>query len=126
MAKQGVELITVLSAGTRQIQVGRQPNPSSIDAIYIAKKQVADQVNAQGMELMGKKFVKYTVEKISLTNNKEAILGYAEDSLGNTGINYAIPANGYEYAVAFIYETASDAVADASARKQLINSIEFS
>lgn len=127
MAQQGVELITVLrsSDGRKTIQIARQPNPASIDALYMAKKQVTDQVNAQGMELMGTKFVKYTIERVRLSPNQEAVLGYAEDTTGKTGINYAIPVKGYEYAVMFLYTTSSDAKMDSSMREQLIESVQF-
>jgi len=127
MAQQGVELITVLisSDGGKTIQVARQQNPSSIDSLYAAKKQVSEQVNSQGMELMGTKFVKYTVERVRLIPNQEAVLGYAEANTGQTGISYAIPVNGYEYGVVFLYKTSSDAKTDSSAREQLIESIQF-
>jgi hypothetical protein len=127
MAKQGIELITVLTSadGRKTIQIARQPNTASIDSLYAAKKQVADQVNAQGMEMMGTKFVKYTVERVQLSPNQKAVLGYAEDSTGKTGINYAIPVKGYEYAVIFLYTTSSDGDTDSLIREQLIESLEF-
>jgi len=127
MQSQGVELITVLrsSDDSLTLQVGRQKNPSNIDSLYNDKKGVGDTVNSQGMTLMGEKFVKYTISKITLPKQGILVMGYAQKDNGQTGISYWQIHGGYEYAIIFIYPNAQRADLGQALRNNVIESIGY-
>ena len=127
MQSQGLEVITVLvsSDNSLTLQVARQQNPATIDSLYNDKKGVADTVNSQGMTLMGEKFVKYTVSKMTFPKQGILVMGFAEKDNGQTGISYWQLHGGYEYATIFIYANAQRADSGQALRNTVIDSTSF-
>jgi hypothetical protein len=127
LQSQGVELITVLRSSDNllTLQVGRQQNPASIESLIEDKRAISDTVNSQGMTLMGEKFIKYTVSKITLPKQGVLVMGYAEKDNGQTGISYWQLHGGYEYAIIFIYPNAQSADSGQAIRTAVIDSIRF-
>ena len=127
MKAQGIDLIALLRAKdeTCVMQVAKRRNASSFDSLYQGKKEVADEVTSEGIEIMGFRFVKYTVEVIDLPASGKAILGYAEQESGDTGISYQVLSGGYEYNINFIYESATRAAKDEELREQIVQTLKI-
>lgn len=124
---QGVDLIVILKTKdeTCVMQVLKQRNTSSFDSLYQDKKQIADKVTTESIEIMGSRFVKYTVEVIDLPVSGKAILGYAEKEGGDTGISYQLLSGGYEYNINFIYKSATRAAKDEKLREQIVHTFKI-
>jgi len=106
MKSQGADVLTMVKApdGMAVIQLVKVKNPSPFEDFFRKKKEAADHVSKKGMEIQGKKFVKYEVTVVTLSNNLKAILGNAEDSIGEKAVSYQFLVNGYEYDFNFIYK----------------------
>jgi tetratricopeptide (TPR) repeat protein len=124
---QGIDFIVVLKTKdeARSMQAVKTKNPQSLDSLYQEKKQVADQVTSKGIEIMGQRFVKYSVMIVNLPNNQKAVLGCAERSNGETGISYQLLSGGYEYNINFIYKIASAAAEDEQLRAKVMSTFKF-
>lgn len=126
LKSQGGDLLVLLKSndGTRIFQVLKSKNLSSFGSFYQDKKEAAKQVTA-GMEIMGQRYVKYSVTIVSLSNNQKAVLGYAEKANGEAGISYQLLSGGYEYDINFIYKSNEVAKEDEKLRQQIIQTLKI-
>ena len=126
-SQMGADLITMLKTRdeTCVLQIAKQRNTSSFSSFYQEKKEVADQVSAEGMKVMGYRYTKYSVEVVELPGIQKAVLGYAEREGGQTGVSYQFLSDGYEYNVNFIYKSATRAANDQKVREQVMNTFKL-
>lgn len=126
-SQQGADLVVMLKTKDEAciIQVAKQGNPSSFDSFYQSKKEIADRVTTEGMEIMGYRYVKYYVKIVDLPGNQKAVLGYAKRRDGQTAISYQLLSGGYEYDVNFIYKSPTAAAKDEELREQLMRTFKI-
>jgi hypothetical protein len=126
-AMGGIDLLALINAPDlrRLCQIVRNRNPASFESLLREKKKVADQVTSEGIEIMGQRYVKYSVTVVTIVDGREAVLASAEKSNGEIGMSYTFLSGGYEYNVNFIYLNATDAVKGEKYRSLLLGTLKI-
>jgi hypothetical protein len=121
------DLLVLLKSpdGSCIFQVVKLPNSSSFDSFYRDRKAFADQVTAQGIEIMGERYLRYSVTTVDLPSNQKFLLSHAEKPNGETAINYQFLSDGYEYDVNFIYKSTNAAEKDEKLREKVMRTLKI-
>jgi hypothetical protein len=127
MKSKGVELPGILASQdkTRIIQVLKQKNESTPEALFKEKKEVADQLNAGKSGQGDDRVVKSTASLVDLVPNQKAVMFSAEKQNGEVGISYQILSGGHLYAVSFLYKTPDLAAKDEKLRAEVVKTIKI-
>jgi hypothetical protein len=128
MQSAGVELIAMFAPSEQSIicvQIARSANPSAFETLYNDKKSIAEQVTSEGIEIMGERYVKYTVTAVDLQMGQKAVLGEAQKPNQQTGISYQMLFGGHEYDVNFIYANPETALKHKECREKVMSSLRF-
>lgn len=128
LESQGVELLVLFKMvdDGSAFTVTRNLNPSTFEQFYKDKKEIADRVTNQGVEIMGERYTKYSVKKtLDFGDDARTLLSQAEKPGGETAISYQFLSDNYEYNINFIYPSRDTSERNRTIRKQLLRTFKI-
>jgi hypothetical protein len=125
----GVELLTLMSSEPQRtiLYLSRSKKEGSFESLYEEKKTLAAQVNSAGVDFMGDRFTKFSVEKTQLSGNVQALSEYGEKANGEVAVIYEFlkDGDGYAYGLLFIYDNRDYAESGAKIREKIVSSLRI-
>jgi hypothetical protein len=125
---QGIDIITIFTATDSKdsIQITRQNVDTTIEDMYADKMAISQEIDVNGSAtVMGMTFVKYEVEKQSLSDGTGIVKILAKNSENGTAVTYLLCKPGSIYNINFIYESLQRAENQASDRDAIMQNVHL-